>query len=59
MSTLIAYSTKYGCAEKCAKMISDELKDRVDLINLRKENDVDLQKYDKVIIGGSIYIGKI
>jgi menaquinone-dependent protoporphyrinogen oxidase len=59
MNTLIVYSSKYGCTEKCAKMLSDELKDKVDLINLKNVKDINPSTYDKVIIGGSIYIGKI
>jgi len=59
MNTLIVYASKYGTTEKCAKLIKKELNDQVELINLKKLKDVNLSKYDKVIIGGSIYIGKI
>jgi menaquinone-dependent protoporphyrinogen oxidase len=59
MSTLIAYGTKYGCAEKCAIELSKELNDKVDIVNLKENNNIDLAKYDNVIIGGSAYIGKI
>ncbi|MNW58452.1 Protoporphyrinogen IX dehydrogenase [menaquinone] [compost metagenome] len=59
MNTLIVYATKYGCTEKCAEMLSQELDGHVDLINLKKVKDIDISKYEKVIIGGSIYIGKI
>lgn len=59
MNTLIAYGTKYGCAEKCAIELSKELNDKVDLVNLKENNKIDLSKYERVIIGGSAYIGKI
>lgn len=59
MNTLIAYGTKYGCAEKCAIELSKEVYDKVDLVNLKDNNNVDIAKYDHVIIGGSAYIGKI
>lgn len=59
MNTLIAYGTKYGCAEKCAIELAKELNDSVDIVNLKDNNNVDLAKYDHVIIGGSAYIGKI
>jgi menaquinone-dependent protoporphyrinogen oxidase len=59
MSTLIIYASKYGTTEKCAKLVSEKLKDQVDLVNIKKDKNVDLTKYDKVIIGGSIYMGKI
>lgn len=59
MNTLIVYATKYGCTEKCAQILSKKLDGHVDLINLKKVKDVNIAKYEKVIIGGSIYIGKI
>ncbi len=59
MNTLLAYATKYGCTEKCATILSEKLTGKVDLCNLKEVKDVDLTQYDKVIIGGSIYIGKI
>lgn len=59
MNTLIVYSTKYGCTEKCARMLAKKLEGRVDLCNLKKSNAADLAQYDKVIVGGSVYIGRI
>lgn len=59
MSTLIVFASKHGCTEKCANLLSKELKDKVDIVNLKTSKDVSISQYDKVIIGGSIYIGKI
>lgn len=59
MNTLIVFASKYGCTEKCTELLSKELKDNSDIINLKNSKDIDISKYDKVIIGGSIYIGKI
>ncbi|WFA09360.1 flavodoxin domain-containing protein [Tissierella sp. Yu-01] len=59
MDTLIVYASKHGCTEKCAELLSKELIGKVDIINLKKAMYTDISKYDKVIIGGSIYIGKI
>ncbi|MBL4937065.1 flavodoxin domain-containing protein [Clostridium sp. YIM B02515] len=59
MNTLIVYTSKYGCTEKCAELLTKELNDKVDIINLKNAGDIDISKYDKVIIGGSIYIGRI
>ena len=59
MSTLIVYASKYGCTEKCAKLIAGEIKDEVEIINLKQVKAINLSNYNKVIIGGSIYIGKI
>lgn len=59
MSTLIAYGTKYGCAEKCVIELSKEIKGKVDTVNLKENPKIDLTKYERVIIGGSVYIGRI
>lgn len=59
MNTLIVYASKYGCTEKCARLVSKELKDKVDIIDLKSARGIDILKYDNVIIGGSIYIGRI
>lgn len=59
MNTLIVYASKYGCTEKCAELLSKELIGKVDIINLKQASNIDISKYEKIIIGGSIYIGKI
>nr|WP_242847760.1 flavodoxin domain-containing protein [Fervidicella metallireducens] len=59
MKILIAYGTKYGCCEKCAKILSEKLNGTVDLFNLKKDENINLNEYDLVIVGGSIYAGKI
>ncbi len=59
MKTLIVYATKYGSTEKCAKLLSDKLSSEVELCNLKLEKNIDLSKYDKVIIGTSVYMGRI
>ena len=59
MKTLIIYSTKYGCTEKCAKTLSEKLTGEVELVNTKKDSIPNLAEYNKIIIGGSIYIGKI
>jgi len=58
MSTLIAFATKYGFTKTCAEILAKKLEGKVDICDLRS-NHPDLTKYDKVIIGGSIYAGKI
>jgi menaquinone-dependent protoporphyrinogen oxidase len=62
MSTLLVYATKYGSTEKCSKILAEKLTEKVDIINLSAQNnnqEVSLADYDRVIIGGSIYMGKI
>ena len=58
MSTLIAYATKYGFTKNCAETLAGKLDEKADICDL-SGNRPDLAKYDKVIIGGSVYAGKI
>ena len=57
MKILIAYTTRYGAAEACAKKLAEELNGECDLVNLKEAKNVEISKYDKVILGGSIYAG--
>lgn len=59
MNTLIAYASKYGSTEKCARLLAEDLAGNVDLYNLKNPKNIDFAQYDKVIIGGSIYMGRI
>jgi menaquinone-dependent protoporphyrinogen oxidase len=59
MNTLILYSTKHGAAKKCAEMLSKKLKGKVDMVNIKEGKVTELSQYDKVIIGGAIYVGRV
>lgn len=59
MNTLIIYGSKHGTTGKCAAMLSEKLAGKVDLHDLKLGAAPDLTKYDKVVIGGSIYAGRI
>lgn len=59
MKTLLVYATKYGCTEKCAEILVKKLAGEVDLCNLKEMRKPELSQYDQVVIGGSIYTGKI
>lgn len=58
MKTLILYATKYGSVEKVAKLIAEKIPNSV-LQNIKRNKNVDIEDFERVIIGGSIYIGKI
>ena len=58
MPTLIVYASRYGCAEKCARMLQDRLEGAV-LFNLAKDETANLEDYDCIVVGGSIYAGRI
>jgi menaquinone-dependent protoporphyrinogen oxidase len=59
MNTLIIYGSKHGTTEKCAAMLAEKLKGNVDLHHIKTAGVPDLTKYDRIVIGGSIYAGKI
>ncbi|MDF2699764.1 MAG: flavodoxin [Haloplasmataceae bacterium] len=59
MTTLILYASKYGCAEKCAKLLQAKLNGEAVLCNIKDAHQKDLSQFDIVIIGGSIYMGRI
>lgn len=59
MSNLIIYATKHGCTKKCAEILSEKLEGKADLLNLKETKGCNLDQYEKIIIGGSIYAGRI
>ena len=59
MKSAIIYATKYGSVAKAAGILKSHLKNDVTMINLAKEKFPLLDEYDTVILGGSIYMGKI
>jgi menaquinone-dependent protoporphyrinogen oxidase len=59
VNTAIVYMTKHGCTEKAAQILMEKLGGDVAAVNLKSAGEPDLSQYDTVIIGGSIYAGKI
>lgn len=59
MNTLIVYRTNHGCVEKCANMLAQKLNGNAEIQNMKSMVDLDLSGYDRIIIGGSIYAGRI
>jgi menaquinone-dependent protoporphyrinogen oxidase len=59
MKTILIYSTKYGCTEQAAKRIQAALGGETALFNIMKDSVPPLDTYDTVILGGSVYIGKV
>ena len=58
MKTLILYSTTYGYAEEIANALANQYGEAV-VQNIQKNKTVDLSAYDHVVLGGSVYMGKI
>ena len=61
MNTIILFSSRYGCAEDCGESLKAGLPGAVKLINMDRVNinAIDLEPYDSVILGSSIYIGSV
>ena len=60
MNILIIYASKYGCTADCANKLKNELTGDVTLIDIEKQGQsIMLDKFDTILIGGSVYIGKI
>ncbi|WML42880.1 flavodoxin domain-containing protein [Neobacillus sp. PS3-40] len=59
MKTVILYATKYGSVEHAVEILESKLVGKVQHLNIMKEDVPTLIDYDQVIIGGSIYVGKI
>ena len=59
MNTLIVYTSKYGSVEECVKYLYDNIIGNVTVLNIKNKEIISLNEFDNIIIGGSIYIGKI
>lgn len=59
MKTVIVYSSRYGSTEKCAGALAQKLGGSADLFNLKAKKAIDLSRYDRVIIGSPVYMGKL
>ena len=58
MSTLILFTSKYGNTAKCADALAKKLRGQVDVKQLT-DNMPELNGYDTVVLGGSMYAGKM
>ncbi len=60
MKTAIIYISRHGTTEKVSSRIAAKFpNEEVDIVNLRKQKLNDLTPYKRVIIGGSIHMGKV
>lgn len=59
MKTLIVYGSKHGATEKCSKALKNKLHGEVIIVNIKKGIIPDLKSFDSIVIGGSIYAGRI
>lgn len=59
MNTLIVYSSKYGATKEIAERIKAGLKGEVVLLNAKEDRAVELEKYDTILLGASVYAGNV
>lgn len=59
MATVIIYASKYGTTEKCVHLLKEQLAEKVVLIDINQQESIVFSEYNKVIIGSSVYMGKI
>lgn len=59
MKTLILYSSKYGCTKKYVSLLSKELQGEIKCISLKEKENPSLPSTEVVILGSSVYMGKI
>jgi len=60
MKTLIVYASKYGCTADCANLLKEKLSGDITLVGINKMPvKIDVNGYDTIIIGGSVYVGRV
>lgn len=59
MKTLILYASKYGATERAAGLLAGKIEGPVDLVNLKRGAPDALEGYDRVVVGTSVYAGRI
>ncbi len=59
-NTAIIFATNYGTTKKVAEYLAENIiKSKTTLFNLNSAPEIDLTKFDTVILGGSVYLGDI
>lgn len=59
MNVLIAYASKYGAVQRICEMLHQKVDSPPTMVNLRVSAQPEVASYDTVVIGGSIYAGRI
>ena len=59
MNTLILYFTRHGAAKKCVELLQPQLEGELTIVNAKDDLIPDIQNFDRIIIGSSIYAGMI
>lgn len=59
MKSIIIYESLHGSTEKCAKILNIYIEDDLEIVRLKDNEDIRIDNYKTVIIGGSIHHGVI
>ncbi|MBN2504855.1 MAG: flavodoxin domain-containing protein [Bacilli bacterium] len=60
MKTLLLYASKTGSTRHCAELIGDNMENiDFDVLSVKEIRKVDLSNYEQLIIGSSLYMGRI
>ncbi|WP_025701107.1 flavodoxin domain-containing protein, partial [Paenibacillus forsythiae] len=59
MKAIILYASRHGCAEQAALALQSRMGKGTETVNLMHTCPPSLDEYDTVILGGSIYYGRI
>lgn len=57
--TIMIYATKHGSVENAVTFLKEKMPGEIRLVNIMGEEPPPLADYENVILGGSIYVGKI
>ncbi len=59
-NTAIIFATNYGTTEKVAEYLAENIvRSKPTIFNVKDVSEIDLSKFDTVILGGSVYLGDI
>lgn len=59
MKSIIIYESLHGSTEKCAKLLYKLIKTDIQIARLKDSDEIHLDEFETVIIGGSIHHGVI
>lgn len=60
MNTAIFYASNHGTSRKVAELLSSKLNSaNTEIIDLKQNPKINIEKYDVIVIGGSIHAGNI
>lgn len=59
MTSVIIYATKHGSVEHAVQLLKEKMEGEVKLVNIMNEEAPSLTEFESVILGGSIYVGRI